>query len=235
VQTGYGFNAVSARGTFGDIPSFLLHAETDIDQNVRNDGTATKDLTFHYTINGGELRLFSGGSYDGLIATVGVSIFVISPGFGGFLWDWGVTLRGSGTGATSEVHGFAPIFPLNDPKGLGTPAISSVSIQGREAVLSIAPFTANVDLGTLGIGSTALVSYTMYADVSGPGFNATGGKASLGDPFNFENSPGSEISIPDAVLVPEPATWLTAACGLGGLAVVLRRKRICTSPNAARH
>jgi hypothetical protein len=235
VQTGYGFNAVSARGTFGDIPSFVLRAETDIDQNVRNDGAISKDLTFHYTINGGELRLSSGGSYDGLVATVAVSIFVISPGFGGFLWDWGVTLRGSGAGATSEVHGFSPIFSLNDPKGLGTPTISSVSIQGREAVLSIAPFTANVDLGTLGIGSTALVSYTMYADVSGPGFNATGGKASLGDPFNFENNPGSEISIPGAVLVPEPATWLTAAGGLVGLAIVLRRKGIGASPNAAIH
>ena len=61
VQTGYGFNAVSARGIFGDIPSFILHAETEIDQNVRNDGTTNEDLSFHYTINGGELRLFSHG------------------------------------------------------------------------------------------------------------------------------------------------------------------------------
>lgn len=229
VQTGYGFNAVSATGVFGDIPAFALRAETSIDQNVRNDGPSSVDLAFHYTINGGELRLFSPGSFEGLVATVAVSIFVISPGFSGFLWDWGVTLRGSGSGVTSEVHGFSPIFPLNDPLALGIPPISSVSVGGGEAVLSIAPFNADIDLGTLGVGSTALVTYSMYADVSGPGFNATGAKASLGDPFDFTNNPGSEISIPgaalDGVAVPEPGAWMMIGAGLAGLAILPGRKR----------
>lgn len=233
VQTGSGFNAVSAEGHFGDIPEFKLRAQTSIDQRVTNTGAVDEALAFQYLINGGDLRLFSPtGSFNGLEATVAVSIFVLAPGFSGFLWDWGVTLRGVGSTVESAVHGFAPIFPLNDPLGLGTPTISPITVAGSEAMLSIAAFTAPADLGPLSPASTASLTYTMYAEVSGPAFNNTGGRASVGDPFDFSSNPGSVISIPGATpVVPEPASALLMLIGSAALSAVgaRMRGRSCTA------
>ena len=104
MQTGSGLNAVNAEGRFGDIPEFALRAETQIDQGVGNTGGTSETLAFQYVINGGELRLLSpSGSFDGLAATVGVSIFVLAPDFSGFLWEWGATLRGE-AGARNAIR-----------------------------------------------------------------------------------------------------------------------------------
>ena len=223
VQTGSGLNAVNAEGRFGDIPEFALRAETQIDQLVRNTGAASEALAFQYVINGGELRLLSpSGSFDGLAATVGVSIFVIAPSFGGFLWEWGATLRGEAGSVVAESHGFAPIFDFDDPLSLGMPGLSAVRVAGGEAVLSIAPFTGLADLGIMERGSVSLITYDMYARVSGPGLSNTGGEASLGDPFDLSGSPGSAISIPGALPVSEADSWKLL---LAGLAFLLARAR----------
>jgi hypothetical protein len=225
-QTGSGLNAVAAEGRFDDVPSFELLAATEIDQTVGNTGPGSEALAFQYLINGGELRLFNrGGSFEGLVATVAVSIFVLAPDFGGILWDWGATLRGSGGTAVAEIHGFAPIFELNDPLNLGIPTLSAVTISGSEAVLSIAPFLAFADLGALGPGGNALISYSMYASVSGPALNGGGGKASLGDPFDFTGNPGSVISIPGAAAIPEPKSWALLLLGTAALLASARRLR----------
>ena len=85
VQPGSGLNAATAAGRFGDIPSFALRADTAIDMTVGNSGSGNEPLAFNYTINGGELRLFSpGGQFNGLVSTVAASIFVFAPGFCGF-------------------------------------------------------------------------------------------------------------------------------------------------------
>jgi hypothetical protein len=225
VQTGSGLNAVSAEGVLDDIPSFDLRAQTSIDQTVRNVGPLSEALAFQYVINGGELRLFNPrGSFEGLAATAAVSIFVIAPGFSGFLWDWGVTLRGSGSSVAAEIHGFAPIFDFEDPLGLGMPDVSEVTVAGNEAVLSIAPFTGFADLGQMGAGSMSLINYSMYASVSGPALNGAGGEASLGDPFDIMGSPGSMISIPGAVPVPEPELWMMMLLGLAGVLGAVRKR-----------
>jgi hypothetical protein len=218
VQTGSGLNAVNAEGVFDDVPDFALRAETFIDQRVSNTGAIPKALAFQYVINGGELRLFSPrGSFEGLEATVGVSIFVLAPDFSGFLWEWGATLRGTGGSAVAEVHGFAPIFDLVDPLDLGMPDLSAVTVAGSEAVLSIAPFTGFADLGVMGAGANSVITYSMYGSVSGPALNGGGGEASLGDPFDFTGNPGSAISIPGALPVPEPESWVVVLLGLAAL------------------
>ena len=229
-QTGSGLNAVTTRGRLGDIPNFSFRAQTDIDQQVRNEGTAGDNVVFDYLINGGELRLFDPiGSFNGLEATVAVSIFAISPGASGFLWDWGVTLHKVNGVLTASVHGFAPIFDFLDPLGLGQPAVSAITVEDGEAVVSIAPFTASIDLGELAPTGTALVSYTMFAALSGPGLNATGGEATLGDPFNLAGDPGSVISFRgldgDTPAVPEPPVAPLAAFVLAALLAIGRKTR----------
>jgi hypothetical protein len=228
-QTGSGLNAVNAEARLSDVPSFVFRAETDIELAVENSGSVFEDLAFDYLINGGELRLFSGnGNFDGLASTVAVSIFTIAPDFSGFLWDWGVTLRGVGASVVAEVHGFAPIFSFNDPLSLGMPAISGITVNDTEAILSIAPFNAFVDLGALSSGGTGLVSYSMYAETGGSALNLAGGKATIGDPFDFTGSPGSIISIPGVDLeptnVPEPISLASTLFGLAvlGLGAAIR-------------
>ena len=226
VQTGSGLNAVNAEGVFDDVPEFAVRAETEIDQRVGNPGASSEALAFQYVINGGELRLFNpSGSFDDLEATVKISIFVIAPDFSGFLWEWGATLRGSGGSAVAEFHGFAAIFDFADPLGLGMPVLSAVTVAGSEAVLSIAPFTGFADLGVITPRSGSVITYSMYASVSGPALNGGGGEASLGDPFDFTGNPGSTISIPGAVLVPEPESWTVVLFGLAALLAHARRRR----------
>lgn len=223
VQTGSGFNAVNAEGMFDDVPEFAVRAETFIEQRVGNTGPGTETLAFQYSINGGELRLRNrSDSFNGLEATVAASIFVIAPDFSGFLWEWGATLRGSGSSAAAQVHGFAPIFDIVDPLNLGLPDLSAVTVANGEAVLSIAPFTGFFDLGQMSPGAGGTIVYSMYASVSGPALNGGGGEASLGDPFDLMSNPGSTLSIPGAVPVPEPESW---AALLLGLAVLLFRYR----------
>lgn len=219
VQTGSGLNAVNAEGRLSDIPGFALRAETRIDQRVVNSGSTAEAVAFQYLINGGELRLFSpSGSFDGLEATVGVSIFTLGASdFSGSLWRWGVTLYGSEGSLEAQVHGFDRILDFDDPLGLGMPGLSAITVASGEAVLSIASFTALAELGDLGPGASALFAYDMYSSVSGPGLNATGGVANVGDPFNFAADPGSVISIPGALPVPEPHAWVLLLLGLAAL------------------
>lgn len=231
-QTGSGLNAVSTTGRLGDIPSFAFRAQTEIDQQVQNDGTSNDAVIFDYLINGGELRLFDPiGLFNGLEATVGVSIFVIGPGPSGFLWEWGVTLHKVSGVLTTTVHGFAPIFDFLDPLGLGQPVVSAITVDDGEVVASIAPFTASIDLGTLAPGGTALVSYTMFAALRGPGLNATGGEATLGDPSNLGSEPGAIISFRgldgETAAVPEPPI-----APLVGAALVALLAIGCRAPTA---
>jgi hypothetical protein len=235
-QTGSGLNAVTTLARPSDISSFLANAQTEIDMDVANTGLASEDLHFEYLINGGELRLFGrNGSFDGLQATAAVNIFTLgASGFSGFLWDWGVTLRGTATSAEVLVHGFAPIFPFSDPLGLGQPVISSVTITGNEASVSIAPFTGVAELGQINPTQSALINYTMYSELSGPGLNNTGGEATIGDPFNLTGDAGTVLSIRGvdlSVVVPEPSTGVLAAtCALilfsTSLATGSSRKRL---------
>jgi hypothetical protein len=148
---------------------------------------------------------------------------IFGPDFSGTLWEWGATLRGEAGSVVAASHGFAPILDFHDPLNLGMPRLSPVSVAGGEAVLSIAPFTGFADLGILEQGSLPpSITYDMYASVSGPGLNNTGGEASLGDPFDLSGSPGSAISIPGALPVPETDAWQLL---LVGLAVLLARTR----------
>ena len=224
VQTGSGINAVNVEARLSDIPEFLFRADTDIDWDIENTGADARDLTFDYTINGGQLRLFDPtGSFHELESTVGVSIFTLAPDFSGFLWEWGVTLRGVSPGVVeTEVHGFATIFPFDDPLGLGSPTVSAVSVSATEAVVSIAPFTATVHLGEMGPGSVARISYSMFGQVSGPSLRDAGASATVGDPFDLSGTPGSVLSFNGGAAVPEPS--IVVLTGLG-VAALLRRMR----------
>ena len=231
-QTGYGLNAVTAEARVGDVPSFFHSAGTSFDVTVRNDDAVTSDpLIFEYHLNGGQLALF-GGSFDGMVAGVSVSIFTIAPGRSGFLWSWALSLRGQGGQVTTSVD-----FLL-DPLGFGVPALSPITIANNEATVSIAPFTAVADLGRLAPGGTAFITYDMGADIGGFGFNSTGGKATLGDPLNLDGDPGSSIGFagvdlqPAPAAAPEPATGALAALGLALLAAV--RSRRCRATGIAR-
>jgi hypothetical protein len=225
-QTDFGLNAVAVEARVGDASFFSHSAGTTLDVTVGNSGPLTSDpLIFEFHLNGGILALLSGGSFDGLIASVSASIFTIAPGRSGFLWSWTLSLRGQG-GAINPSVDF-----LLDPLGFGVPAITPVSIVGDEAGLTIAPFTLSADLGRLSPGGTAFVTYDMDANVSGPGFNGTGGRARLGDPLNLPGNPGGTISFVGVSLVPgpaaasEPAALSLGVLGLMLLAVVRLRER----------
>jgi hypothetical protein len=184
-----------------------------------NTGAISETLAFQYLINGGELRLLSpSGSFEGLAATVGVSIFVLAADFSGFLWEWGATLHGTGGSVIVETHGFAPLFDFHDPLNLGMPDLSAVDVAGGEAVVSIAPFTGVADLGVVTPGSGPdVITYTMFASISGPGLNNTGGHASLGDPFDLTGTSGSAISILGTLPIPEPGSWVLVLLGLAAI------------------
>lgn len=227
VQLDLGLNAVRVEGRVADIPFFNYAASTRIDLAVGNTGVATP-LDFEYTINGGQLVLRGrNGSFDGLVAQVGVSIFTIAPGFGGFLWSWTQSLRGSGSGATTSID-----F-LIDPLNFGTPTVSPITINGNEAVMDIASFHVNQNLGTLSQGSSpAFITYDMNASLSGPGLSNTGGIAALGDPFGVTANPGSIIAIPGLGVVgpapvPEPSTLHLLAVALGLLTLTPVANRVC--------
>ena len=215
VQLDYGLNAVRAEGVLGDVRSFQYDARTGIDVTVANAGTAVSEpLRFEYTINGGQLRLHApGGVFDGLIASVGVTIFTIAPGRSGFLWSWTQSLRGQSGAVVTSTDFFI------DPLGFGMPALSPIRLVGDDAILDIAAFHAAADLGRLSPGGTAFITYDMDAALAGPGMNGTGGEAALGDPFDVTGRPGSTLLIQGAPIgpvvsaVPEPSP--TALVGLG--------------------
>jgi hypothetical protein len=200
VQTGIGLNAVSVDARLGDIPSFYWSGQTSYDVEVKNTGFSTSSVDFEFHLNGGRLGLYDPtGLFNGLAASVDVSIFAISPGFSGFLWSWTLTLRGSQGQVTPSVD-----F-LIDPLGFGVPDLGALTIANGEAFIDIAAFTAAVDLGPLAAGHTAFVTYDMSAAVFGLGFNATGGVARLGDPFSASGDYGAGIrigAVPAAVSEP---------------------------------
>jgi hypothetical protein len=223
-QTGSGLNAVTALSRPSDIPSFAVRAETQFDVTV--DTTESRErVVFDFLVNGGELRLFDPrGSFRGLSASVGVTIFTIGASdVSGFLWGWTTTLRDNGGVLASEVTIFA------DPLGLGQPALSAITVSGGEALVSIAPFSASVDLGEILRGLGADLIYEMSATVSGPGLNLTGGEATLGDPLNLGGDPGSVISFraggPGGQVPGPPALILVVLGALAGVAVARRRHR----------
>jgi hypothetical protein len=215
VQLDIGLNAVRVDGRVADIPSFDYSAGTDIALDVGNTGAPTP-LDFEFTINGGQLVLRGrNGSFNGLSARVGVSIFTITPGFSGFLWAWTQSLVGSGSSVTTSISFFI------DPMNFGTPAVSPITINGDEATMDIAPFHVTQRLATLSGSGTAFITYDMDAGLVGVGLNNTGGVAALGDPFGVNTSPGSTIAIrglsltAPAATVPGPSTLYLLAVALG--------------------
>ena len=228
VQVGSGLNAVNVQARLSDIDAFRFEARTEIDWTVENDSAQPEDLIFQFTINGGELRLFDqSGSFfgPGLLATVGVSIFTLGADVSGFLWWWNVRLLATNRGVVvAEEDIFA------DPLGLGSPALSAVTVSNSEAVVSIAPFTATVNLGPIVKSQLPVtIEYDMSAAVSGSALNLAGGQATIGDPFNLQGNPGSVLAIngqPPGT-VPEPS-----ALALTGLVLItlLRRRAGATRP-----
>jgi hypothetical protein len=124
---------------------------------------------------------------------------------------------------------------LIDPLGFGVPALSAVTIQNGAATLDIGAFTAAVNLGILSGGNTALITYDMDAAVAGVGYNATGGRASLGDPFDANGNYGAGITLTGtpAATAPEPASLLLIASGLSALGGVrwsrMRRRAVSSA------
>ena len=72
-----------------DLPFFDWSARTTYDVEVAQTGQSRSSLDFQYHINGGRLELIDPAQmFDGMLSTVGVSIFAIAPGFSGFLWNF---------------------------------------------------------------------------------------------------------------------------------------------------
>jgi hypothetical protein len=222
VQTGIGLNAVFVDAMLSDLPFFDWSANTKYEVEVAQAGQSRQSLDFQYHLNGGQLALRDPtGSFDGLVSTVGVSIFAISPGFSGFLWSWQLSLRGTQGVVTPNVD-----F-LIDPLGFGVPVLSSVSILNGVATIDIGSFTAGANLGILSGGSTAFVTYDMDGAVAGIGLSSQGGIARLGDPFNTSGDYGAGISFSATPVsaTPEPSATLLVASGLIGLGGLGRTRR----------
>jgi len=230
VQTGDGLNAVGVDARLGgDIPSFGWSASTNYEVNVAETGPGSTSLDFEYHLNGGQLKLYDPNEdFTGLVASARVSIFTSSPGFDGILWSWHLTLRGFGGVVTPTVD-----F-LIDPLGFGVPAASAVTISGGEASLDIDSFTASANLGVIDDTSFAFVKYDMESTVTGVGFNATGGRAVLGDPFHPTGNYGAALTFAGATTaggVPEPSALALVLAGVALIPAFARvRRRVAQHP-----
>jgi hypothetical protein len=173
-QTGWGLNAVTVFARLDDVSDFRFLALTELDVMVRNASATREPVIFTFTLNGGELRLFSGSRlFDGLLALVRVSIFInegLAAPLAYSLWTWQAEFRGDAGVVTAHID------LLHDPLGLGARAVSPLSVTGDEAVLSIAPFTGVADLGPLISGDYRTVTYRMRADLTGPGIDRSGAR-----------------------------------------------------------
>ena len=188
-----------------------------------------------YTVNGGTLEIATGVDLSGHAMTIAG---VISPGN---------SPGTAATGAQTWLDGGSYLWEINDSGGSqgADPGWDWLDITGALDLTSLTAggFTIDIDSLTLGNVAGNAAGFDSYIQLDGiADYSFTIATASLGisgfdeslftlDYSGFSNAPGWEWGIirtgNDLVLqafaVPEPSS--TALLGLGGLALMLRRKR----------
>ena len=188
-----------------------------------------------YTVNGGTLEIATGVDLSGHAMTIAG---VISPGN---------SPGTAATGAQTWLDGGSYLWEINDSGGSqgADPGWDWLDITGALDLTSLTAggFTIDIDSLTLGNVAGNAAGFDSYIQLDGiADYSFTIATASLGisgfdeslftlDYSGFSNAPGWNWAIVEsgndlvlqAFAVPEPSS--TALLGLGGLALMLRRKR----------
>ena len=229
IQSSSGNAAVSVEGLFagGGAPGpHLLSANAVFEETVTNTSSVAQQVTFNFNIAPITLQLFGRNnfgvtqthtaSYDILITQDGSSIFQSGADFIGLNRGGakeGVLVEDSDTNPlATDLGGVVSNPPLTFPFPPSTATFGA--------------FSDSIDLGTLGPGASTTVRYSMTASFLGPEFES-GGAASIGDPLNFDQTPGVMASFdltdtgqPEVVPIPS-AAWMGLSL-LGGIGLIRR-------------
>ena len=230
----YSTNAV------GDLNQGIISVQSVTDQY--GTGVASETYTTTITNNGttaqsGDFNFYLGSA--SLIASP-TSNFMSGPGSvsasfdatiainGQTAWSYGASLSGSSSGSFA-----VPDFTFSP--GSGGPTYSSSLFQDNLIdIVTFAPYSGEVSLGTLAPGQSEVLTYTLSAD-SDSSFSAGelafygGALAQVGDPFSVQGQGLTTFGVGPAnvvAAVPEPGTEVMFVAGLALLGGIAARRRI---------
>lgn len=224
IQTSDGNAAVSVEGIFaGGSPVRTLQAEAVFTETVTNNTGVAQTVNFNFVIAPIVLELERSSRYG--VGTPSVALYDIDIALDGAgIFQSGAQLQG----LNNFVQLFDDADTNPDATDLGGVVTGPTTETGRTTA-TFNGFIGAIELGVLDAGEEFELTYRMLAQTSGRE-TESGGRASIGDPLNFDTTPGIatmfEFLDTDPVPVPEPPTWLMMLVGLTAVGTFRRRRSL---------
>jgi len=223
IQSSNGNAAVSVAGLFASgATGRSLTARAVLEETITNTTTLMQAVTFNFRIVPIVMELIRFSRYGVTFAnTASYDIDIRQDG--GEIFASGADLVG--------LNNLVQLFDDadTDPNATSLNGIVSGPItETGSTTAEFGAFSGSIALGILDAGQSTTIIYSMLASFTGPEFE-TGGSVSIGDPLNFDTSPGLSFDvifteIPSAP-VPAPATFVLFGIGLAVLGWAGRRRK----------